>query len=117
MKNVEIIDQAIADLTSWLLDRCSDNPEDGQGFEDVDAEIDGVRELLQDLRDRQVALEKSANSLLVDIEALQTSEDDGSFGPFEEYDLDQLGFDGVTISWHNLSISAAKVQKLLDDKG
>lgn len=111
MKNVDIIDQAIADLTSWLLDRCSDNPEDGQGFEDVDAEIDSVRELLQDLRDKQVALEKAANSLVVDIEA-QNVDDATWYGPFEYYEqgLD----DGVTVEWPNLSITADALRKLLD---
>lgn len=40
---------ALAILNSWLLDRSSDNPEDGEGFEDIDPEIDEVRSIILDL--------------------------------------------------------------------
>ncbi len=106
------LDTAISSLTSWLLDHCSDTPEDGQGFEDVDAEVDSVRELLLDLRDKQTAENKAINSLLIDIEALRNS--DENFGPLVGYVPDCASDDGVIVEWPNLAISAANLRKLAD---
>lgn len=48
---LDLVDEAMNILTNWLIDRSSDDPEDGQGFEDIDPDIDNARELLFQITD------------------------------------------------------------------